>query len=336
MGNSCFHKRHSRNISLKLSVGSSRSIQNEGFPEAFSQGKQIQWKLGELLAEGRFCKVHQCIDMKSGELLVLKSYPTSRSSSNFIQEVKKIKKEAAILKTLEHRNVIGLCQIETSSESLDLLMECIPGGCLEEILSKYGALEEEIVKNYLKQLVEVLVYLSSMNISHNNLFSHNVYITSSGTVKLSGFKNFTYYSGSTELVTSKILDNHQFLAPEALTGTVCKNSDIWSLGLLVIHMITGKQPLGYLAKDSNGIMKVLASGNFDLVFPKCSENFLNFLKACLKLNQLERPSINDLLHFDLFTGKKTSRSDPLGDESMKASLSRTADCQMAIPEISFK
>lgn len=334
MGNSCFHKRHHQNISLKLSIGSSKSIQNEIFPEPFSQGKQIQWKLGELLADGRFCKIHQCINMKSGELLVLKSYPTTRSSSNFIQEVKKIKKEAAILKTLDHKNIICLYQIETSNESVDLLMECIPGGCLEEILSKYGALEEEIVKNYLKQLIDVLLYLNSMNISHNNLFSNNVYITSSGTVKLSGFKNFTYYSGSTDLLTSKILDNHQYLAPEVLTGTTCKNSDIWSLGLLVIHMITGKQPLNYLAKDSNSVMKVLASGNFELIFPKCSENFLNFLKSCLKLNQLERPSIDELFNFDLFTGKK-SHFEPSGDESVKASLSRTADCQMANPEINL-
>lgn len=335
MGNSCFHKRHGREISLKLSLGSTNIQPNDNYPEAFNQGKQIQCKLGELIAEGRFCKIYQCINLKSGELLTMKSYPTSRSSSNFIQEIKKIKKEATILKVLNHKNIIKLHQIETSTESVDMLMECIPGGCLEEILTKYGSLEEDIAKNYLKQLIEVLQYLNSLNISHNNLHCQSIYITSSGVLKLSGFKNFTYFSGSTEILTTKIVDNNQFLAPEVLTGTVCNSSDVWSLGLLAVHMITGKQALEYLGKDSGSIMKVVAGRNFELIFPKCSKNFLSFIQACLKLNHVERPSLEELRKFELFTGKKTN-NESLGDDSVKASLSRTADCQLAIPEVDYE
>ena len=331
MGNSCFHKIHGKENSIKLAGNTIRpAIPDENLPEAFNQGNQIRWKLGELIAEGKFCKIYQSINMKTGELLVIKSYPTTRSSSNFIQELKKIRRESEILKELNHKNIIKLFQIESSNESVDLVMECIPGGCLEEILSKYGSLEEEIVKNYLKQLCEALIYLQEKGITHNNLQSQNIYITSTGTVKLSGFKVFTHNTDVPDLQASRFPDSHPCLAPEVLRGSKSTNSDVWSLGLLVIHMISGHSPIESLGRDSNQVIKLISSGNFNIPFPKCSLKLNSFLSACLVQDPSERSTVHDLFRHEFVSGKKFSYD--YGDESVKASLSRTADCHNAIPE----
>lgn len=331
MGNSCFQKRHGKENTVRLAANSVKSVINEeNLPEAFSQGNQIRWKLGDLIAEGKFCKVYQSINMKTGELLVIKSYPTTRSSSNIIQELKKIRRESEILKELDHKNIIKLFQIETSCESVDLVMECIPGGCLEEILKKYGSLEEEIVKNYLKQLCEVLVYLQEKGITHNNLQIQNIYITSTGTVKLSGFKIFTRNTEVQNLQAFKLTDIHPHSAPEVLQGNKSGNSDVWSLGLLAINMISGCSPIESLGKDSSQLIKLISSKNFRVPLPKCSLKFNSFLSACLVQDPSERSTVQDLLRHEFITGTKFSYD--YGDESVKASLSRTADCHNAIPE----
>ena len=331
MGNSCFQKRHGKENTIRLAANSIKPlIPEENLPEAFSQGSQIRWKLGDLIAEGKFCKIYQSIDLKTGELLVIKSYPTTRSSSNVIQELKRIKRESEILKELNHKNIIKLFQMETSCESVDLVMECIPGGCLEEILKKYGSLEEEIVKNYLKQLCDVLIYLQERGITHNNIQIQSVYITSAGTVKLSGFKFFTRNTEVRSLQASKLTDFHPHSAPEILQGSKSANSDVWSLGLLAINMISGYSSIESLGKDSAQLIKLISSKNFRVPLPKCTLKFNSFISACLVQDPSERSSVQDLLRHEFISGTKFSYD--YGDESFKASLSRTADCHNAIPE----
>ena len=108
-------------------------------------------------------------------------------------------------------------------------MECIPGGCLEEIIMKYGPLEEEIIKNYLKQTIEVVCYLHSLGISHNNIKADNIFVSNEGTIKLTGFKNYSILAASnndSNGIIQKPYSFHQFLAPEVFNGDICQTSDV--------------------------------------------------------------------------------------------------------------
>lgn len=336
MGNFCVKKRSRRVVSLKLSdLPQKISAIEENMPETFHSGRQIQWKRGEMIAEGRFCKIFQCMNIKTGESLIVKSYPTSRSSSNFIHELKKIKKETRILKVLSHKGVIKLFQSETSKESIDLVMECIPGGCLQEIIAKYGALEPEIVKNYLKQLIETVAYLHSIGISHNNIRAESIFITSDGKLKLSGFKNFTYTGETIEIdeLYLKPCIFHQFLAPEATNSQVSPLSDVWSIGCLAIQLATGRAPFNSLSSDQDSIVKVLNTKDFQLILPNPVTSLNNFIEKCLKIDLSERISLKDLIKHEAISGKKFSFDMP-GDDSLKMSLSRTVDCHNPIVELS--
>ena len=288
------------------------------------------------MAEARFCNIYQCINMKTGELLILKSYPTMRNNSNFLSEIKKVRKEARILNKLNHKNIIKLYQTETSNENIQLIMECIPGGCLEEIISKYKVLEEEIIKNYLKQIIEVVKFLSSLGIAHNNIKAEKVFITSAGVLKLSGFKNFTSKNeefNENDLIYNKVKNLHQFLAPEVLDGQEPNTaSDVWSIGCLAIQLSSGKEPFYYLSADNDQVLKILASKKFVINYPKVSTVLRSFIELCLKLEPTSRPDVNDLAKHELFTGKQ-SYFNFLNDDSSKFSLSKTTDSHRPIAEL---
>jgi serine/threonine protein kinase len=332
MGNSCLSKKSMTVISSKVPNPDMKvQISENSLPEPFYSSRQILWKPGDLISEGKISKVYQCINMKTGELLILKSYPASKTANN-TQELKKIKKEIKILKSIEHKNILKLYQTENSSDAIELVMEYIPSGCLEEILLKYGPLEEEIVKNYLKQIIEVTSYLNSMGITHNNIKSDSIYVTSEGVLKISGFKNFTTNSQEeTDLIYKKVLYLHQYLAPEVLNGESSPSSDSWSIGCLAINLLTAKDPFYYLSSDSGQVLKTLGSGEFNIIFPKASNRLKSFIGTCLKVDSATRPPTKELLKHEIFSNKKTFFDFP-SDESLRVSLSKTTDYHHAIAE----
>lgn len=337
MGNSCFSKKPPQVITSKLSITSSRSaIPEESLPQPFNTGKAIKWKLGEQIAEGRFCKIFQCINLKTGELLIMKSYPSYRSSTGFFYELKKIRKEAEILKHLNHKSIIQMFQLESSCESIDLIMECIPGGCLSELLQKYGAMEEEIIKCYLRQIIQALDYLHDQGISHNNIKAENIFITSEGKLKISGFKNYTKFGPcrpDQDPMLQAVLDMHTSLAPEIfIDKKVYEESDSWSVGCLAIHLLTGQEPFSYISPYKEEVIKYLCSDDPTLILPKASDAMECFVESCLIRDPEKRPGIKDLYNFHIISGKKYSCDINL-NESMKMSLNQTADCHNAIAEM---
>lgn len=328
MGNSCFSKKHQQLIASKLSIASSKSaVPEESLPQPFNTGITIKWKLGDQIAEGKYCKIYQCINLRSGELLILKSYPISQSSSGFIYELRKLRKEVEVLKCLDHKSLIQIFQMESSYESVNILIEYIPGGCLQELILKYGPLEENIIISYLKQIIQTIKYLHEQGISHNNILAENIYVNSEGKIKLSGFKNYTKLIKNDlekNLMAERIMNFHTSLSPEAINGHIHDRSDVWSIGCLAIHLLTGKDPFDYISKDKDIVIKQLSLGGLDVVLPKATENMKVFLEACLNRDPEKRPGFVELLNFEAVSGKKVI-SDFNLDDSMRISLNRTTD-----------
>ena len=109
-----------------------------------------------------------------------------------------MKKELCVLRKLNHPNIVRYYQTDLSENmnSIDLLLEYVPGGSLKNILQKYHALEIEIIKNYSKQLLLGLNYLHENNIVHRDLKSANVLVSSTGELKLSDFGSSIQFNES--------------------------------------------------------------------------------------------------------------------------------------------
>ena len=109
-----------------------------------------------------------------------------------------MKKELCVLRNLNHPNIVRYYQTDLSENmnSIDLLLEYVPGGSLKNILQKYHALEIEIIKNYSKQLLLGLNYLHENNIVHRDLKSANVLVSSTGELKLSDFGSSIQFNES--------------------------------------------------------------------------------------------------------------------------------------------
>jgi mitogen-activated protein kinase kinase kinase ANP1 len=173
-----------------------------------------------------------------------------------------------MLKTLAHPNVVRYFQTDLSADGrgVDIVLEFVPGGSIRQLLDKYHAFDERLVKIYSRQMLEGLKYLHLNGIIHRDLKCANVLVDNNGVIKLSDFgaskkiiSNFDKESLiDNEMIAKTFIGSPYWMAPEVIKKTGHgKPADIWSLGCCVIEMLTSKPPWSEHGKDAKTIMKTI-------------------------------------------------------------------------------
>lgn len=149
--------------------------------------QNIRYIKGEMIGEGSYAKVYQCLSIDTGNLYAVKCIKFDPRHIN--KELKTIKQEINLLSQLDHKNIIKYYQSDINfvDSSVEILMEYIPSGSLKKIISKYGRLETGVIRHYTLQILKSLVYLQSKGIIHRDLKPANILINNDGTVKLIDF-----------------------------------------------------------------------------------------------------------------------------------------------------
>jgi mitogen-activated protein kinase kinase kinase len=147
--------------------------------EVCDKGKEpIRWKLGDMIGEGAFAKVFECINVETGELMAAKQFKSSQDPEKLEKEFTNMRKEIKLLRDLSHPNIVRYYQTDLFKESgeIYLLIEYIQGGSLKALIKKYKSLAESIARNYIRQLLRGLVYLHESGVIHRDLKSANVLV----------------------------------------------------------------------------------------------------------------------------------------------------------------
>ncbi|KAG6538157.1 hypothetical protein ZIOFF_003268 [Zingiber officinale] len=139
----------------------------------------ILWRRGELIGCGAFGHVYMGMNLESGELLAVKQVliGTSSASKEKAQaHIWELKEEVKLLKNLSHPNIVAsaFCPrylgITREEETLNILLEFVPGGSISSLLRKFGSFTEAVsYRMYTKQLLQGLDYLHQNGIMHRDI-----------------------------------------------------------------------------------------------------------------------------------------------------------------------
>jgi mitogen-activated protein kinase kinase kinase ANP1 len=260
--------------------------------------RTILWKRGDIIGQGVYGKVYQAMNIDTGELLAVKTYSLSVDEAKIDKELMNIKRELSILRCLDHPNIIKYFQADYSVEtdSIDILMEYIPSGCMNSLIKKYKSFGDGIIRNYTKQLLEGLNYLHSFKIVHRDLKSANILITEYGTLKLTDFGCSRRFDSDISPQSQSFKGSPYWMAPEVVLHLWHSYpADIWSLGCLVIEMASGRPPWSNYSLYSHEVLKLISKPNNLPDIPKVSEDLNDFILSCLRRRPEDRLTAKELL-----------------------------------------
>ncbi|KND04321.1 CAMK protein kinase [Spizellomyces punctatus DAOM BR117] len=193
------------------------------------------------LGRGNFSVVRLAVNKTTGEKYAIKIIDKRRIAFN-VQAEEALKREAEVLKSIDHPYIVRLHEAFQLGHLSYLVMDFISGGDLSNYVSGRDVLREEEVRRLFRQMVEAVQYIHSFGIVHRDLKPENVLVTEdkSPTLKLSDF-GLAKMIGSDECHT--ICGTPEYLAPEVfLSGNYDSRVDLYSLGAILYFMLTGQSP----------------------------------------------------------------------------------------------
>ena len=157
--------------------------------------------------------------------------------------IKRFKSEAQAAASLNHANIVSIYDVKNEENLYYIVMELIQGKTLKEIINEEGALPCKWSIDIAMQICSALEMAHKHDIVHRDIKPHNIIITEDGVAKVTDFGIAKAVSNSTITAFGTTIGSVHYFSPEhARGGFTDAKSDIYSLGVVLYEMLTGKVP----------------------------------------------------------------------------------------------
>ena len=214
------------------------------------------------------------------------------------EKINALKEEVRMLCELRHDNIVSFLGCGVDKTDLFLIMEYVSGGSLRSVLDEFGPLPTAAVQRYTKDVLRGLQYLHSKGVVHRDVKPENILLHVNGHCKVTDFGSTIKMNIIQE--TNKVVGTALYMAPEQARGskTTCQQSDLWSVGLTVLVLLTGKPPydINEWGWESRLLYNLARDPTFRPVIPdSIPSQAYDFIAICLQEEPVKRTSAAELL-----------------------------------------
>ncbi|KAI1636004.1 hypothetical protein F4809DRAFT_650847 [Biscogniauxia mediterranea] len=234
------------------------------------------WQLGKTLGKGSAARVrlarhnitHELVAVKilaknapqltqAGSLAEVDKWDRSREEFTAERHMPlSVEREVAILKLIDHPNIVKLYDIWENRSEIYLVLENMEKGDLFAYINHRGPLPEYEMMHYFRQLMSALEYVHSFNICHRDLKPENILMNDNGQVKIADFGMAAMQQSPNHALRTSCGSPH-YAAPELIGRSRYRGDkvDIWSLGVILYACLSARLPFD----DPDGdVHKILA------------------------------------------------------------------------------
>ena len=221
------------------------------------------YKRVKFLGEGSYAAVY-CVENKiTGAKHAMKIIDKSSNCSD--ETDIEILNEITILRTLDHPNILKIFEFYSTKESYSIVTELCKGGELfQEIVDK-GPFDEVYSAYVMFQILSAINYCHGMKIVHRDLKPENILIVERDKngmprIKIADFGTSKMFEKGA--VQRKLVGSSYYIAPEVLKKHYDEKCDIWSCGVIMYILLSGRPP--FAGDNDREIMDKVAKGRYDL------------------------------------------------------------------------
>ncbi|CAJ1986503.1 protein kinase [Leishmania donovani] len=217
--------------------------------------------------------------------------------------------EVEIMERHRHTCIVAYISFVEAEDKLRIVMEYVGGGNLLKFASSSRGAEGEgpPMAVLLRNVVEGLKFLHQKGIVHGDIKPQNVLVPDSGPCKIA---DFGISRRATTAVTSAIEGTPFYMSPEATRGEVTAACDIWSFGIMMAQVLTGRLPYDASVRDYYLVSQFMCNKDVkrELHTP-LKKPALDVFLACTEYDPGKRKTAKDLLKMPYFTAHAASSTE---------------------------
>ena len=207
------------------------------------EGKLLgsRYEIIEKIGNGGMATVYKAKDLVLKRYVAVKILREEYTTDN--EFIKRFNTEAESAASLTHPNIVSVYDVGKEGNLYYIVMELIKGKTLKEIIVEDGRMGWKWSVKIAKQIAQALEVAHRNNIIHRDIKPHNIIITEDGTAKVTDFGIAKAVSNSTITAFGTTIGSVHYFSPEhARGGYTDAKSDLYSLGVVLYEMVTGKVP----------------------------------------------------------------------------------------------
>ncbi|MFF2887961.1 Stk1 family PASTA domain-containing Ser/Thr kinase [Paenibacillus sp. NPDC057967] len=238
--------------------------------------------------------------------------------------IRRFRREAQSAAALSHPNVVSIYDVGQEEDTHYIVMEYVEGSNLNEIIQERAPLQAEEAVRVAVQICDALDHAHQNHIIHRDIKPHNILIGNNGRVKVTDFGIARAVTSTTITQTGSVLGSVHYFSPEHAKGiNTGEKSDLYSLGIVLYQMLTGKLP--FLGESPISVALKHLQETFEdprEVNPHIPQSVENVILKAMRKNPSERYDSAHEMLLDLDT---CLRPDRLNEP--KATFSHFSDME---------
>lgn len=200
-----------------------------------------RYEILEKIGEGGMAEVYKAKCHLLNRFVAVKVLKEEYSKDNDF--VDKFKAEAAAAGSISHSNIVNIYDVGSQGNVNYIVMEYIQGRTLKEVIIQSGKLDYNRALDVAIQIAKALECAHKNNIIHKDIKPQNILVTEDWTVKVTDFGIAKASNSVTITNTNKIMGSAHYFSPEQAKGSFLDSrTDIYSLGIVLYEMVTGRVP----------------------------------------------------------------------------------------------
>jgi eukaryotic-like serine/threonine-protein kinase len=200
-----------------------------------------RYKLVEQIGMGGMAIVYRAIDMRTGHNVAIKVLrPEFNQDAEFVG---RFQREAEAASKMTHHNIVNLLDVGMDGNNRYLVMEYVQGKTLKQLIQEKGRLNPLVAAQITIRILSALQHAHENGIIHRDIKPQNILVHSDGHIKVSDFGIARMANSSTLSKGDNVMGSVHYFSPEQASGhTADVTSDIYSVGVVLYEMLTGRVP----------------------------------------------------------------------------------------------
>ena len=206
-------------------------------------GKRLdgRYEIHELIGVGGMAYVYKAYDRVEGRWVAIKIL--KEEFSNNSDFLRRFRNESKAIAVLNHPNIVKVYDVSFGDQIQYIVMEFIDGITLKEYIEQEGTIRWQEAVHFTTQILMALECAHEKGIIHRDINPQNIMLLQDGSIKVADFGIARFLQSETQTMTDKAIGSVHYIAPEQASGDyITDKADIYSVGVMLYEMLTGKLP----------------------------------------------------------------------------------------------